>query len=266
MIMQFPDIRTAGIITAVALSAGLLFPAQAQIKTTLDAIDFSVLPGDRVQIELRLSGAAIEPKSFSIHDPARIALDLPGVSLNLPRRVLAVGTGPTHSVMAAEAGNRARVVIHLIRYTPYRVKVHGNSIFITIGQSDSGGPGYAAGAVQSRIEDITFEKGESGTGRVHIVLSDPSPVIETRRESGRLIIEFLNTELPERLARVLDVTDFATPIMTIDAASAGDHSRMVITTTGESDHLIYRADNLQTIDFKRQGNNATNSHSATGDG
>ena len=70
------------------LAASLLVPwhAVAQTGTTLDDINFSQLPGNRVQIELSLSAPINEPLNFAIDSPARIALDFPGVKLNLARR------------------------------------------------------------------------------------------------------------------------------------------------------------------------------------
>jgi len=205
----------------------------AQVKPTLDAINFSVFSGDRVQIELKLSDPVEEPKSFAIHNPARIALDLPGVYLNLPHKTQIINVGHTYSVTAVESKNRTRVVIKLIRFVPYKMDITGSSIFITIGRSgDTGSLGYPEGAEISQIEDIIFKKGESGEGRVYVVLSDPSPIINMREENKRIIIDFLNTNLPERLDRILNVTDFATPILTIDATPRGMQTHMIINTTG----------------------------------
>ena len=224
----------------------------AQVKPTLDAINFSVFSGDRVRIELKLSDPVEEPKSFAIHKPARIALDLPGVHLNLPHKTQIINVGHTYSVTAVESKNRTRVIIQLIRFVPYKMDIMGRSIFITIGRSgDTGSLGYPKGAEMSQIEDIIFEKGESGEGRVYVVLSDPSPVINMREENERIVIDFLNTNLPERLDRILDVTDFATPILTIDASPRGMQTHMIINTTGGYEYLTYQTNNLQTIDIKQ---------------
>ncbi|MCK5366133.1 MAG: AMIN domain-containing protein, partial [Gammaproteobacteria bacterium] len=74
--------------------------AQAQAGTTLDKISFSTLPGDRVQVVLDMSGPVDEPLSFAIDEPARVALDFPGVSLNLPRKTEDIGVGMARSVTA----------------------------------------------------------------------------------------------------------------------------------------------------------------------
>jgi len=63
------------LITLIAVIVLLLaWPpaASAQITITLDAIDFSILSGNRVQIELRLSDPVEKPQSFATYNPALI--------------------------------------------------------------------------------------------------------------------------------------------------------------------------------------------------
>jgi len=54
----------------------LALVAQAQ-ENQLKDIQFSTLPGDRLQIRFVFTGAAVEPKVFHTDNPARIVLDLP---------------------------------------------------------------------------------------------------------------------------------------------------------------------------------------------
>ncbi len=71
---------------------------------SLEAIDVQPLPGQRVEIRLRLNEAAPEPMSFTIDDPARIALDLPDTALALPTRADRTSTsGRVTTMLAAEA-------------------------------------------------------------------------------------------------------------------------------------------------------------------
>ena len=56
-------------------------PARADDGPKLEAIDVQPLPGQQVQITMRLSGPAPQPLSFTIDNPARISFDLPGTTL-----------------------------------------------------------------------------------------------------------------------------------------------------------------------------------------
>jgi len=223
----------------------------AQVATTLDAISYSTLPGDRVRIELKLSAPVPQPAGFSIHDPARIALDFPGVRLRLAERTREINIGLTRSVTAVESADRTRVVINLVRLVPYRIDTSGQSLYITIGESGSAGSLYLPGEADgSRIEDVVFEPGAEGAARVHVVFSDPPSFIDARRENSRILIEFRNTVLPAQLDRILDVTDFATPIRTIETLPWGRHARLIIHTAGPYELLTYQANALQTVDVR----------------
>ncbi|HEX5420882.1 MAG TPA: hypothetical protein VFY39_12855, partial [Gammaproteobacteria bacterium] len=54
--------------------------AQEGAGRALESIDVHPLSGRRVELQLHLNAAAPKPMSFTIDNPARIALDLPGTS------------------------------------------------------------------------------------------------------------------------------------------------------------------------------------------
>ena len=243
---------------AAAWAAILLFQIQAsyaQSAVTLDNVSYASLPGDRVQVELILSGPVEEPLSFAIDNPARVALDFPGVTLNLSRKTSEIGVGMARSVTAVEAAGRTRVVLNLVKLVPYAMKVADNRVLITLeGAAQAAGAALStsqmATGARSAIENVDFRRGEEGEGRVIVTLSDPGTVIDTREESGRIIIEFLNVELPERLQRRLDVIDFATPVKIVDTAQVGRNVRMTVESSGVFEQLAYQSDDLFTLEVK----------------
>lgn len=248
-------------VLATAFTALVLVTTQAvyaQAGVSLDDISYSALPGDRVQVELKLSDRVDEPLSFAIDNPARVALDLPGVRLNLPRKTADINVGMARSVTAVEAAGRTRVVLNLVKLVPYSLKVSGNSVLLTLeGAGTAAAPSLSAAqrfagtaAGRGRVENIDFRRGEDGEGRVIVTLSDPSMVIDTQEESGRIIVEFINAELPERLQRRLDVIDFATPVQTVETVQRGNNVRMTILPKGLFEHLAYQSDNLFALDVK----------------
>ena len=50
--------------------------AGSAIAATMEAIEFSSLPGDRTEIRMKFDGTPPDPKGYTIESPARIALDL----------------------------------------------------------------------------------------------------------------------------------------------------------------------------------------------
>src|SRR5258706_16253885 len=100
---------------------------------TLQSIDVQTLGGKQVQLTLHLSGPAPEPMAFTIENPARISLDLPGTALALPSRRIDVASGGVATVLAAEANGRTRIVLNLDQLQPYQTRVEGNNIIVTVG-------------------------------------------------------------------------------------------------------------------------------------
>ncbi|MBI3562392.1 MAG: type IV pilus secretin PilQ [Gammaproteobacteria bacterium] len=236
----------------------------ARAASTLEDITYSALPGDKVEITLHFSGAVPEPGSFTIDDPARIALDLPDTTLNLKEKLINVGIGAARNINAVDAGGRARVVINLTKLQPYETQRKDNAIVVVLGSTAS--TNAAAGAAKStkssntapalggpanKVEAVDFRRGEKGEGRVIVTVSDPNTALDLTRRGDQVIVTLKNISLPDELERRLDVSDFATPVRTVDTMTSGGDVRLVLTGTGQFDHLAYQADNHITIDVKR---------------
>jgi type IV pilus assembly protein PilQ len=71
-----------------------------------------------------------------------------------------------------------------------------------------------------------------------------------RQEGGRIVVDFQDTSLPQELMRRLDVTDFATPVFTVDALRANTDARLVVTAAADYDQIAYQSDNQFTLELK----------------
>ena len=235
----------------------------AQDGNRLQDIQVQSLPGQRVELKLILSGTAPEPLTFTIEDPARIALDLPETSLGLTSRRRDVNLGPLETVLTAEANGRTRVVLNLDSMVPYETRRSGNTIFITLGGQSTGGgmttqfadssatgatASYASSGARS-INSVDFRRTRDGGGRILVNLSDPSTAVDIRQEGGRVVAVFKDTSLPAELMRRLDVMDFATPVTTVDTLRTNLDTRIVITAEGKYEQLAYQSDNEFTIEI-----------------
>ncbi len=115
----------------------------------LQDVQFAALPGNRVEIQLILSGPVAAPETFSTESPARIALDFPGVNSKLEHKSIPIGVGAVHSLVAVEASDRTRVVLNLTDSVPYEVNTAGNRVTIQVntqGGVDSAPVAAPAGA------------------------------------------------------------------------------------------------------------------------
>jgi len=248
---------------AAALLAFCALQASAQDSNRLQDIQVQSLPGNRIELQLILSGVAPDPLAFTIEDPARIALDLPETSLGLSSRRRDVNLGPLDTVLTAEANGRTRVVLNLDSMVPYETRKSGNTIYVTLGGDEgtaatttqfAGSPAPArtpsfASSGGRRINSVDFRRTRDGGGRVLINLSDPSTPVDIRQEGGRVVAIFKDTELPSELMRRLDVMDFATPVSTVDALRTNLDTRIVITAEGSYEQLAYQSDNEFAIEI-----------------
>jgi type IV pilus assembly protein PilQ len=257
---------TRKIITAVPLAVILLafgLTANAQDKNRLQDIQVQSLPGQRVELQLILSGTAPEPLAFTIDDPARIALDLPETTLGLSSRRRDVNLGPLDTVLTAEANGRTRVVLNLDSMVPYDTRRSGNTIYVTLGADPEDGsstqqfagtapstaPRSYASSGSRAISAVDFRRTRDGGGRVMVTLTDPGTPVDIRQEGGRVVAVFKDTGLPAELMRRLDVMDFATPVSTVDTLRTNLDTRIVITAEGSYEQLAYQSDNEFTIEI-----------------
>ncbi len=245
-------------VYALFLASGLasVQAADSATSNTLTAVEFAGLPGNKAQITLTMNSPASAPLSFTIDNPARIALDLPNTSNGLVQRTHSIGIGMAESVTAIEAQGRTRVIVNLVEMVPYETYAEGNKVIVTVQGSGKQQTAAAAMVAQAKgdarpqIENVDFRRGEEGQARVIVRLSDPSIPADMQQEGGKVIVDFYRAHLPTELERRLDVLDFATPVKTIDTQTRGDNVHMVITPMGEYEHLAYQTGNEFIIEVR----------------
>jgi len=229
-------------------------------KNIIEDILYAKLPGDRIQITLKMTKPPVEPNTFSITNPARISLDFPNTRVGLAKKSISVREAAVTSVTAIEAEDRSRVVLSLVKPVAYTTSIDGNNFILTVAAP----VGAIAGAVEARtthfassrkagkysLKGIDFRRGPHGDGKIIVNLSDPSVGIDIREQAGEILVDFLNTSAPSDLQRRLDVVDFATPVQTIDTFVQGKNTRMIITPKGKYEQLAYQTGTAFTVNVK----------------
>ena len=234
------------IVFLILASSLVLMPKQA-ISAQLQGLDYSSLPGAKTQIVLTFSEAIDGPNSFSIDEPARIVLDFAGVANQLNKKTQDINIGVTKSVSTVEAGNRTRMVVNLAQKAAYVVEHTDNIVKLTISGSSQTIAKRSGG---SEVVDIDFRRGEQGEARLMVELSNEGTAVDVRQQGDTLIVDLAGASLPERLHRRLDVADFATPVKAIESNQAGRNSQLVLTTSGEFEHLAYQSDKTLIVEVK----------------
>ncbi|KPB74057.1 type IV pilus secretin PilQ [Pseudomonas cannabina] len=239
----------------------------------LKTLDVAALPGDRVELKLSFDGPVPAPRGYTTAQPARIALDLPGVTSQLATKSRELGTGNARSVVVVQAQDRTRVIIYLTTLSPYSSRVDGNNLFVVIGQgaaaAQASQPSTAMGAARvavppptpasarpfvpagaKAIRNIDFQRGELGEGNVVIDLSNANIAPDIQEQGGKIRVDFAKTMLPEPLRVRLDVKDFATPVQFVSASAAGDKASILIEPSGAFDYSAFQTENKLTISVR----------------
>jgi type IV pilus assembly protein PilQ len=259
--------RVWGGALAMTLAAPMAY-AQAVIQSITSTQQAGA---DVVRIEMSEALKAV-PAGFTIQQPARIAIDLPGVSNAMGKPSVEINQGNLRSVNVAQAGDRTRLVLNLKQAATYRAQIDGNALLIVV---DSAGPAAAAvapaatGAApatataaapttfapsQNRdpqsLREIDFRRGVDGAGRVIVTLPSNQVGVDIRQQGTGLLVEFPRSTVPDSLRRRLDVTDFGTPVQTVTTTQSGDRVRMVIEPRGNWEHSAYQSDTQFVVEVR----------------
>lgn len=269
--MLFSSVQrsAARVVLTLGLLAGFGQAALAQSTNRLESIQAQATAGNKVELTLRLSQDAPTPLTFTVDNPARIALDLPDTSVAMTSRRVDVKQGVLDTVNVAEANGRTRVVLNVDSLVPYETRVQGNTIVVSLATAGTGratqssaalSGGFAAAAQRPAaaanvsgvrsVNNIDFRRAGDGSARIIVELTDSKVPADLRQEGGKIVVNFAKTAIPENLLQRLDVVDFATPVSSVDALRVGDGTRLVISASGDYEQLAYQSDNVYTIEVK----------------
>lgn len=218
--------------------------------------------GNEVALRIDLKEAlASPPPGFSVANPAKIALDFQSTANGLGKNSQVFNQGDLRSMNVVQVGDRTRVVLNLVRNMNYKTRLDGKALYVTLSPIERLADSTAQRAtrfaeeslVGSRhaVNDVVFRRGKGGEGRIVVDLSDSGTGIDIRQQGANLIVDFMKTNIPDRLRRKLDVTDFATPVTTVETKAFGDNVRMIITPKGLWEHNAYQSDNQFIVEVKR---------------
>lgn len=199
------------------------------------------------------------PASFSVANPARVAIDFPATANALGRNSQIVNEGVLRSINLVQAQERTRLVLNLTQAVTSDMRIEGNDLLISLASAVAADPvkgqvtHFSAAKpsdARHEIRDIGFRRGKDGEGRVIVDLTNANTGIDIRQQGSQLLVDFAKTTLPAHLSRKLDVTDFATPVTSVTASQQGDGSRLVIAPKGLWEHNAYQTETQFVIEVK----------------
>ncbi len=247
-------------LSRVAISLISGFIASTAVAADLSGLDVAALPGDRVELKLQFDSPVVAPRGYTIEQPARIALDLPGVTNKLGVTTRELGVGNARSVTIVETKDRTRLIVNLSTLVPYATRAEGNNLFVVVGEAATSASRVVPASAQPltksapvsgrEIQGVDFQRGEQGEGNVVIALSDSSVTADIQEQGGKIQLSFPKTALPDSLKVRLDVKDFATPVQYVSTSTQADKVNISIEPQGFYDYLVFQADNKLTVSVK----------------
>jgi len=243
----------------IVVAATLLLGVSVHAQTVIESVTGSVQGGaEIVRIDLSKELSAV-PAGFAIQSPARIALDFPGVTSAMGRSTVDMNQGNLKSVSVVQAGERTRVVLNLKNPAGYTAEIQGKSLLVVLDSPARTAQTAAAANTNfaenrardtAPLKDVDFRKTTDGAGRVVVTLPNNQVGVDIRQQGQGLVVEFMNSTLPEGLRRRLDVTDFGTPVKSVTSTQVGDRVRMVIEPSGQWEHSAYQSDEQFVVEVK----------------
>lgn len=235
------------------------YAEEAGPENKIEKVEYSAVSGGRVAIKVITSQPLQNsPVGFSLNNPPRIALDFLNVGHQLSKSNISADQGVLKSLNFVYAKDRTRMVLNLKESVAYTSSLSGNEALIVLQSSD-----LASGKVavtrfsepkltdsQHQISSIDFVRGKNGEGRIIIDLSDANTGINITQKGKVVIVDFANTNLPENLQRRLDVNNFNTPVVNVDAIKLGSNAQVVIEPKGAWEQSAYQADKKFIIDIR----------------
>lgn len=252
-------------ILLLTLLGGLSQRVFAQ-EVALQKSSFVALPGNKIEVKFDFDTAPPVPKAYTIDSPPRLVLDFWGVKNDLGTKSVDVKAGIVESLNFAQGNGRLRIVTNLHGMTDYRTFTEGNSLFIVFGEKPNAVMAKTSSPVKqmaakrtvldahndkTRVQGIDFERVAGGVGRVVITLSDDQAGLNIEEEGNNVAVNFSGATLSEALQQRVNVQDFATPVMYVDAMASGRNTTVLIKPGAEPyDYMAYQTGNRLVLDFK----------------
>lgn len=252
----------AAFLSLQTLAAGNA-ESEASGSNAIEKVETSGISGQTlIKVTLRQALAAV-PASFTVSSPPRVAFDFMDTENASGIGAQQVSFADLQSLNIVQAGSRTRLVLNLNRASRYETRLDGKVLFITFG-GQATLPDAAAGAIKkissiagsaipegNAVQSIDFRAESTDVAKIKIDLSAPNPMIDVKRQGTSLVLQFLNVQLPERLARRLDVRDFGTPIVSASSTVSGQGTQLVIINRGDWDYNVTQVDTSVKVEVRR---------------
>ncbi|NWO57187.1 type IV pilus secretin PilQ [Chromohalobacter salexigens] len=234
---------------------GVIVCAQGQ-AATLTSLDIAQREDGGIDAMLGFDGPAPEAHSYRGDAPAQVIVDLPDTASGLEQRTVEVGQGGLRDISVVDAAERTRLVFGLTSPQAYSVQRQGDRLRVRLG-SEATPDGVTS------IRDLDFRRGDAGGGRLVVTLDAPGVSPETSVDGNTLTLTLPGTRLPDALDRILDVSDFATPVSHIVPNRQDDAVTLTLENREPFQHLVTQRGDRLIVDVQPRNEQTSDARDAS---
>ncbi|MFC0336490.1 type IV pilus assembly protein PilQ [Kushneria avicenniae] len=237
---------------AAVLMSGLLLMLVASFSNAASLTDVAVRSSGAGQEVVRLTfdGAINVPQSTLLSAPQRLVLDFDDTGSRLFSSRVPLGGERASDAEVRVSGRHLRVIVALTRPTGWQFAAVGNVLEVRLGDGNqTAGSGQAGNLLQriaaveasgararadndststafsdarARIENIDYRAAGQGAGELVVTLDRTgiSPQLDVQNDQAR--VRLSGVRLTPQWQRIVDVSDFATPVSRVTPSQAGD--------------------------------------------
>ncbi len=96
------------------------------------------------------------------------------------------------------------------------------------------------GTTVASVTSIDFKRGDGGSGKLILHFDKDGAMPDMRASDAGVVVDIGNATIPANLQRMLNVSDFATPVQQVQASASGDKAQVVMSAKGAFEPLAYQ--------------------------
>ncbi|GGA63756.1 secretin [Neiella marina] len=233
------------ILSVVALLPTMVLASQPQLVD----VRYNNLVNDQFELELVFDQPFLPPQTTVAQLPEQVIVTFPESVSAMTLSSIPVGEKGVQRVNFFQTSEGLAVHTVMERLRPYAGRIQGNSYVLSLGNVDGADsddlPDYL-----NEITAIDFRRTEAGGGDVLIFLARNSVAADVVQQGDKVVVSFFDVNIVEALVALLDVTDFATIVDTIDVQQ--QQQKVTLTVAANSNYSFHhqQVDNLFTLSLE----------------
>lgn len=247
------------IITGVLSGIVFLLTSLSAIAASLlTEVRYNPLFTDEAEIAFVFDAPLTKEPALDIFNtPARIEIRFDQTTVLDHLQQIPFNSAGVKYLQSDMVEGQLKSVLYLDKLKRYRGRTDNNIFYLSVSDNlvASAQTAEKSSLYINKVNAIDFRRGEKGEGRLFVFLNNNSAVVDVSEKSGKLVVEFFNTDILDELLYQLDVMDFATVVKGVETFKDPNSTRLVIDTVAAFAYSYQQLDNIFTLNVTRDTSN-----------